>query len=152
MSRASDLANLIASGSTTIFGEAGAPTANAGQSNQTGGTTNLQQGLAKAWINFDGTSTGSVGDYDRGSLNCAVIIDNGTGDYRIGFTTNMANVNYTISVNGRNATTARAVYNCGGADQTDPTTENFEVIGFNESSGAYINPSHMYALVHGDLA
>ena len=114
--------------------------------------TSLQQGLAKAWINFDGASTGSVGDYDRGSLNCAVILDNGTGDYRIGFTNNMANVNYSISVNGRNATTARAVYNCGGPDQTDPTTENFEVIGFNESGVAYINPSHMYALVHGDLA
>ena len=53
MSRASDLANLIASGNTTIFGEGGAPTANAGQSNQTGGTTNLQQGLAKAWNNFN---------------------------------------------------------------------------------------------------
>ena len=116
------------------------------------GTSFVAKGSAKAWINFDGTSTGSVGDYDRGSLNCAVIIDNGTGDYRIGFTTNMANVNYTISVNGRNATTARAVYNCGGPDQTDPTSENFEVAAFNESGIAYINSSHMFASVHGDLA
>tara|TARA_B100000575_G_C23012598_1_gene583259 strand:+ start:572 stop:1015 length:444 start_codon:yes stop_codon:yes gene_type:complete len=147
MSRASDLANLIASGSTTIFGEAGVTS-----SGSTGLTTNLQQGLAKAWINFDGTSTGSVDTYDRGSLNCAVIIDNGTGDYRIGFTNNMANVNYSISVNGRNSTTARTVYNCGGPSQTDPTSENFEVAAFNESGNAYINPSHMYAQIHGDLA
>ena len=115
-------------------------------------TSFVAGGSAKAWINFDGTSTGAVGDYDRGSLNCAVIIDNGTGDYRIGFTTNMANVNYSISVNGRNSTTARTVYNCGGPSQTDPTSENFEVAAFNESGNAYINPSHMYALVHGDLA
>ena len=115
-------------------------------------TSFVAGGSAKAWINFDGTSTGSVGDYDRGSLNCAVIIDNGTGDYRIGFTTNMANVNYSISVNGRNSTTARTVYNCGGPSQTDPTSENFEVAAYNESGNAYINPSHMYALVHGDLA
>tara|TARA_R100001591_G_scaffold105230_1_gene113168 strand:- start:667 stop:1074 length:408 start_codon:yes stop_codon:yes gene_type:complete len=115
-------------------------------------TSFVAGGSAKAWINFDGTSTGAVGDYDRGSLNCAVIIDNGTGDYRIGFTTNMANVNYSISVNGRNSTTARTVYNCGGPSQTDPTSENFEVAAYNESGNAYINPSHMYALVHGDLA
>tara|TARA_A100001015_G_scaffold51788_1_gene56896 strand:- start:1765 stop:2193 length:429 start_codon:yes stop_codon:yes gene_type:complete len=114
--------------------------------------TSLQQGLAKAWINFDGTSTGAVGDYDRGSLNCAVIIDNGTGDYRIGFSNNMANVNYSISVNGRNSTTARTVYNCGGPSQTDPTSENFEIAAFNESGVAYINSSHMFASVHGDLA
>ena len=115
-------------------------------------TSFVAGGSAKAWINFDGTSTGAVGDYDRGSLNCAVIIDNGTGDYRIGFTTNMANVNYSISVNGRNSTTARTVYNCGGPSQTDPTSENFEVAAFNESGNAYINPSHMYSQIHGDLA
>mgnify|MGYP003150719877 CR=1 FL=1 len=39
MSRASDLANLIASGSTTIFGEAGVTS-----SGSTGLTTNLQHG------------------------------------------------------------------------------------------------------------
>ena len=42
MSRASDLANLIASGNTTIFGEAGVTS-----SDSTGKTTNLQNGLAK---------------------------------------------------------------------------------------------------------
>ena len=116
------------------------------------GLSYVANGSAKAWINFDGTSTGAVGDYDRGSLNCAVIIDNGAGDYRIGFSTNMANVNYSISVNGRNSTTARTVYNCGGPSQTDPTSANFEVAAFNESGIAYINPSHMFASVHGDLA
>ena len=120
--------------------------------NNSVGLSYVANGSAKAWINFDGTSTGAVGDYDRGSLNCAVIIDNGTGDYRIGFSTNMANVNYSISVNGRNSTTARTVYNCGGPSQTDPTSANFEVAAFNESGVAYINPSHMFASVHGDLA
>lgn len=120
--------------------------------NNSVGLSYVANGSAKAWINFDGASTGAVGDYDRGSLNCAVIIDNGTGDYRIGFSTNMANVNYSISVNGRNSTTARTVYNCGGPSQTDPTSANFEIAAFNESGIAYINSSHMFASVHGDLA
>tara|TARA_Y100000004_G_scaffold185481_1_gene235743 strand:+ start:53 stop:553 length:501 start_codon:yes stop_codon:yes gene_type:complete len=76
MSRASDLANLIASGSTTIFGEGGAPTTNAGQANQTGGTTNLQNGLAKFWTNYD-----AVNQVTRGSLNQSSLFDESLGNF-----------------------------------------------------------------------
>ena len=44
MSKASDLARLVTSGSTAIHGEAGTTS-----SASTGATTNLQQGLAKAF-------------------------------------------------------------------------------------------------------
>ena len=44
--------------------------------------TNLQQGLAKTWIQFDGTGTVAITD----SFNYASIADEGTGIYRINFT------------------------------------------------------------------
>ena len=46
-----------------------------GEGNST--TTNLQQGLAKAWVNFNGTGTIAT----RDSFNLTTLTDNGTGDY-----------------------------------------------------------------------
>ena len=50
----------------------------------------LSQFTAKAWVNFNGSGTPSI----RSSHNCSSITDVGTGDYKINFTTAMANVNY----------------------------------------------------------
>ncbi len=61
-----------------------------GEGNST--TTNLQQGLAKAWQRSDG-GAGSVALGD--SLNHGSITDNGTGDYTCAFSNNMASTNYT---------------------------------------------------------
>ena len=59
-----------------------------GEGNST--TTNLQLGLSKAWINFDGTGTAAI----RDSANIASITDNGTGLYSITFTNAMNNDDY----------------------------------------------------------
>ena len=48
-------------------------------------TTNLQQGLAKSWIDLDGTGTIST----RDSFNIGSTTDNGTGSYSPTFTNNM---------------------------------------------------------------
>jgi hypothetical protein len=53
-------------------------------------TTSLQQGLAKAWINFNGTGTIAA----RDSFNHSSLTDNGTGDYTIGLSSAMGNANY----------------------------------------------------------
>ena len=62
-----------------------------GEGNST--TTNLQQGLAKVWINFDGESTIAT----RDSNNVSSISDGGTGSYTTSYTSNMASVNYTAA-------------------------------------------------------
>lgn len=59
----------------------------------------LEQGRAKAWVNFNG-NTGVVGD----SYNVSSVTVNGTADFTINFTTAFANANYTFSTHGRNAT------------------------------------------------
>ena len=51
-----------------------------------------QSGLAKAWVNFNGTSTVAI----RASYNVSSITDNGTGDYTVNFTTAFADANYSV--------------------------------------------------------
>jgi hypothetical protein len=65
-------------GQTTIVGEGGTT------------TTNLQQGLVKAWGNLDGSGTIST----RDSFNIASASDEGTGIYDFNYTNNMSNDDY----------------------------------------------------------
>ena len=72
-----------------------------GEGNST--TTNLQQGLAKAWTNIDGSSgTPSAQD----SFNHGSITDNAAGDYTVSFSSAFSNVNYTHVGMAGNADTA----------------------------------------------
>ena len=57
-------------------------------------TDTIVDGVAKAWVNFNGTGTVAI----RGSFNVSSITDVGTGDYTINFTTAMPNANYAISL------------------------------------------------------
>ncbi len=66
-----------------------------GEGNST--TTNLQQGLAKAWVNFNGTGTLAIDD----SFNMASVTDNGTGNYTPVSTNSMSNTDYAFSISGR---------------------------------------------------
>ena len=59
-----------------------------GEGNST--TTNLQQGLAKAWINFNGEGTVAI----RDSHNTASLSDDGVGVYSYNITSNMATGDY----------------------------------------------------------
>ena len=47
-------------------------------------------GLARAWVNFNGTGTVAI----RASMNVSSITDVSTGNYRINFTTAMPDLNY----------------------------------------------------------
>ena len=84
MSKASDLARLITSGSTAIHGEAGVTS-----SGSTGKTTNLQQGLDKFWANVVADGTSVSDSFNQGSFT-----DSGTGIGVCNFTSNMGNINY----------------------------------------------------------
>lgn len=57
-------------------------------------TQNGMTGIAKAWVNFDGTpATPTI----RGSFNVGSITKNATGNYTINFTTAFANTNYSVT-------------------------------------------------------
>tara|TARA_R100000030_G_scaffold73875_1_gene57120 strand:+ start:422 stop:823 length:402 start_codon:yes stop_codon:yes gene_type:complete len=53
----------------------------------------IEQGRAKAWVNFNGRNTPSI----REDYNVSSITDLGTGNYRVTFSNAMANANYTIA-------------------------------------------------------
>jgi hypothetical protein len=59
-------------------------------------TQNGMTGIAKAWVNFNGTGTPAI----RGSFNVSSITDNGTGNYTINFTTAMPNANFSAVFGG----------------------------------------------------
>ena len=110
-----------------------------GEGNST--TTNLQQGLAKSWVNFNGTGTIAA----RDSLNVGSLTDNGTGDYSPNFSTNMGNANYSITMMTANDSVRQFIL--AGSD----TVSSFRIRAQNSSS-AQADTSYVYATIHGDLA
>jgi len=63
--------------------------------NAAGTDTPAIDGLAKAWVNFNGTGTVAI----RGAFNVSSITDIGTGNYTVNFTTAMADANYVVNTN-----------------------------------------------------
>ena len=62
-----------------------------GEGNST--TTNLQQGLSKAWLKMDGSGTAEIND----SLNNTSLTDNATGQYTVTIANNMASTTHIVS-------------------------------------------------------
>jgi len=73
--------------------------------------TSEASGLAKAWVNFNGTGTVAI----RASFNVSSITDVGAGTYTVNFTTALADANFVpLSTNGQNAfsnETSNTLYN-----------------------------------------
>lgn len=65
-------------------------------------TSGVEQYLAKAWVNFNGTGTVAI----RASGNVSSITDHGTGDYTVNFTNFMVDANYSTLVTGNNGNLA----------------------------------------------
>ena len=110
-------------------------------------TTNLQQGVAKVWINFDGTGTPAA----RDSFNVGSITDNGTGSYDIVFTNAMGNANYTSQCSLNNGTTDVSATHDYGWAIVDRTTADFRWDTEN-ASNSQVDLALLDALVLGDLA
>ncbi len=57
--------------------------------------TNEQKQIAKAWVNFNGTtSPGTI----RSSYNVSSVTKGATGDYTVNFTTALADANYAVNI------------------------------------------------------
>jgi hypothetical protein len=66
--------------------------------------TDEASGLAKAWVNFNGTGTVAI----RAQYNVSSITDNGVGQYTVNFATALADANYSIVATQGGTTTASA--------------------------------------------
>ena len=123
-------------GQTTIVGEGGTT------------TTNLQQGLAKVWFHFDGSGTASISD----SFNVSSLDDDGTGQYGLHYTNNLATANQGA---GHNASFGNASATAHFLDYHTTTTSTVDMDGFKISSGGSLVQNDIQAArgnIFGDLA
>ena len=110
----------------------------------TSATTNLQQGLCKAWVNLNGTSTIST----RDSFNISGTTDNATGTYTHAFTNNMNNDDYAFGscYNGNDYAADR-----DGSDSGDVGTSSFKRVLIRTGID-YQDNDLVLSIVAGDLA
>jgi len=111
-------------------------------------TTNLQQGLAKAWLNQDGTATDAAA---RDSFNIGSITDSGSGNYTPAFTTNMGNANWSSQISGNNGTTDVSAAHDYGFAVVDRAAANFR-IDIENASNSQTDLSLTDTVIFGDLA
>ena len=101
--------------------------------------------LAKAWINFNGTS-GDFGTATRDSFNVSSITDGGVGIYNINWDTDFANVNYCTLLSTREGTTG------SGYTQllADPVAGSIQMGCQVGSTGAAQDSAFVFAFGIGD--
>ena len=114
-----------------------------GEGNST--TTNLQQGLAKAWINFNGTGTIA----SRDSFNVTSIQDNGSGQYQYAIANDMAAVNYARLVSA-GLSGSRTVADTGSAGSN--TAAVVVIITQNIGDASLVDVDDVNSEICGDLA
>ena len=103
-------------------------------------TTSLQQGLAKAWANFNGSGTANIDD----SFNIGSITDNQTGDYTFAYSNAFSSGNHSTPM-GVGQTTI------GARRDAAESASTVKVSCLNPSFALADEPS-AYFTCHGDLA
>tara|TARA_A100000164_G_C21840257_1_gene739752 strand:+ start:657 stop:1262 length:606 start_codon:yes stop_codon:yes gene_type:complete len=111
-----------------------------------GGTvfTDVQQGLAKAWLNLIGTGTIAILD----SFNISGITDGGTGLYNSGFFANMSNNDYSATAAGGESDDSGGNRSVGLRARA---TTGCNLRGFHDGSSA-TDLADICVTMHGDLA
>ena len=114
-----------------------------GEGNST--TTNLQQGLAKVWANYELAGVHSFLD----SFNTSSITDNASGKSTIGFSSALSSVNYASSGIGYKASDNNA-YSTSVTVGDVKTTTSIKL--YHMYTTAFYDMPDASFIVHGDLA
>ena len=111
-------------------------------------TTNLQQGLAKAWLL--GGNDASLTD----NFNIASGTDNGTGDYSYNITNDMANATYSICSQAANEVANDPVISCNPSnDVTAAGSFRLQCGHTADGTGGFTQLDKVnYCSIFGDLA
>jgi hypothetical protein len=110
-------------------------------------TTNVQQGLAMSWVNFDGTASNAA---ERDSFNLSSMTDSSTGNYVVNFSNNMGNGNFSgIAIQGNNSASNAGVNATIAVGHTASSASGIEASNLSQSNTDYAQISAVY---HGDLA
>ena len=113
-------------------------------------TSYVVNGSAKAWVNFNGTSTVAI----RASNNVASITDNGTGDYTANFTSAITDANYAVTLGftpytTTNFTTYGAIYGDASTGATTKTTSAIRLVYKNLANDSnFYDTIEVNAVIH----
>ena len=118
-----------------------------GEGNST--TTNLQQGLCKAWVQFDGDATDAAA---RDSNNVGSMTDHSTGTYSVNFTNNMANDDYAFAMAANQTSTGTGMVTGDNAHQTVVAVGSLKFSFTGSSSNLVTDTVIGSAMIMGDLA
>ena len=105
----------------------------------------VAEGTAKAWINFNGTGTIAA----RDSLNVSGLVDGGTGDYTVSFSSAFSNSDYAPVANGSESTGGTGELSSRNVIVRTLNTTNFKLYNYGGAMKDYILN---YVATHGDLA
>ena len=127
-------------GQTTIVGEGGTT------------TTNLQQGLAKQWMNYN-HSTASVLD----SFNISSVADNATGHFTQNYTNNMNSANYSrtavaAETGGTGPGADRYCSTARGSSRVNTSNADFVAGDVSDQMGTLRDQGDWSTTAFGDLA
>ena len=107
------------------------------------GTGGISQArIAKAWVNFNGTSTVAI----RSSYNVSSITDTGSGDYDLNFGTAMPDTDYSPATGGPGEVGSHISVICF----TDYTTSNVRLLTVQLSTNAVRDDTHVSATIFGN--
>ena len=111
-------------------------------------TNTVVHGIAKAWANFYGTGTVSI----RESLNISSLVDNGTGDYSLAFTSAFASATYSHLLTGSNLNGSGWGFLTIKDATTIPSTTGFRTQGLGAPNVGFTDMGSSSAAALGDLA
>ena len=127
------LTGTTSAGSISVTGEGGST------------TTNLQQGLGKAWALLDGTGTIALQD----SFNIASVSDESTGDYIFTVTNAFSSANFSCTANGRQSESPAWTAMTSSVGATAATTVR---ITSRNTSNTATDQKQLHTQFMGDLA
>ena len=106
----------------------------------------IQQGRAKAWVNFNGAGTVAI----RNDYNVSSITDSGTGAYKVNISNALANTNYAVTGNASHLSGVYLAWPCvRDRDQQTRSTTQFHVDCLN-NSGSFTDGQELHISVFGD--
>ena len=132
MSSAADLAKFPSATSVTVNSEGGSA------------TTNLQQGLAKHFAIFDGTSTAAVDD----SFNNSSLTDGGTGTYTLAVTNAFSSIHF-AATGGTTGNNEAFNYIATSGSAKTASAVSFKCYQYD---GSVLDTDTIDIVSHGDLA
>ena len=86
--------------------------------------------LCRAFVNFNGTTVTNPASMTgvNGSFNVSSVLDNGTGDYTVNFTTAMADANYNFALSCQGSGASNNLIGIEQNIATNPTTSSIRVL------------------------